>query len=359
MVENLHWMFMHSDYYRMIFEDIATLMFCTELGLDAGLSKRINQRGIESFPVCVGEKCYAYQAKYYDASTKLYEHKQNLIACIETAASWNVTDLFMYINRNLPGKNPITGKEARYIQEIENAASQHSLILHWRTKSWIEASLDMPKFADIRTQYFGSGKEIKDYYDYDTFYRFVGDKNKLRNTLENTVQVYDESGQILLYNPSVKIPKKEIVLPSKEIITGVNVLQASLVKEVQNNPELLYSMSPSQFEEFVAEMYERQGYKVELTKMTRDGGKDLILYTDGPIGHNMFYVECKKYQKNHLVGVGIVRNFYGVVEADKATAGILITSSSFTPDAKSFQNQIQYRMHLVDYMDLLNQVAGI
>lgn len=344
----------YSGYYRMIFEDIATSMFCTELGLDTDLYRTINSTGIGLNSVCIGEKCYACQAKYYDVSTKLYEHKQNLIACIKYAASRNVTDLYLYINKDLIDK-----EEVRHIYEIENVASHHSLMLHWRTLSRIENSLDKPIFAHIRKQYFDSEKNIKDYFDYANFYRFAGDKNKLRNTLENSVQVYDESGQIFLYNPSVEIPKKEIALPSKEIITGVTVLQASLVKVVQNNPEFIYSMSSRQFEKFVAEMYESQGYRVELTKMTRDGGKDLILYTDGPIGHNMFYVECKKHKKDHLVGVGIVRNFYGVVEADKATAGILITSSSFTPDARSFQNQVQYRMHLVDYMDLLNHVAGI
>ncbi len=203
------------------------------------------------------------------------------------------------------------------------------------------------------------GSSLSSGTDLSSYFRKAGDDKELRSTLENTVQVYDESGQILLYNSSDEIPKKEIVLPSKEIITGVNILQSSLVKEVKHNPELIFSMSPRQFEEFVAEMYERLGYRVELTQITRDGGKDIILYTDGPIGHNMFYVECKRYQKDYLVGVGVVRTFYGAIEADKATAGILITSSSFTSDARSFQKQVQYRMHLFDYMDLIKLVAGI
>lgn len=199
---------------------------------------------------------------------------------------------------------------------------------------------------------------------YQALYKNLDIKEKefekiLAKALEETVQVYDESGQILLYNPAVEIPQKEIILPSREIITGINVLQASLVEAVQHNPEFIYEMSSRQFEELVAEMYEKQGYSVELTKMTRDGGKDLILYTDGPTGHNMFYVECKKHRKSHLVDVGIVRNFYGVVEADKATAGILVTSSSFTPDARSFEKQVFHRMTLVDYIDLLNQVTSI
>ena len=147
---------------REVFEDIATLMFCTELGLDTGLNRRINQRAIESDPVCIGEKRYAYQAKYYDASTKLSAHKQDLITCVKGAASRHVTDLFLYINKKLPDTNPDTSDEAEYIREIEDVASRHSVILHWYTLSMIEVSLDMPKYAHIKKLYFGFGKDIGD-----------------------------------------------------------------------------------------------------------------------------------------------------------------------------------------------------
>ena len=93
---------MYSKDYRNVFEDIANLMFCTELGLEKGVNRRINQRAIESDPVLIDGKLYAYQAKYYDASTKLSDHKRDLIQCIEGAANRNVTDLFLYINKNQP-----------------------------------------------------------------------------------------------------------------------------------------------------------------------------------------------------------------------------------------------------------------
>lgn len=60
-----------SKKYQDVFEDIATLIFCTEIGLSKGVNKRVNQKAIESDPVSINEKIYAYQAKYYEASTKL------------------------------------------------------------------------------------------------------------------------------------------------------------------------------------------------------------------------------------------------------------------------------------------------
>ena len=102
--------FLYPKDSREVFEDIATLMFCTELGLNKGVNRRIKQRAIESDPVLIDGKWYAYQAKYYDASTRLSEHKRDLIKCIEGAANRNVTDLFLYINKNLPDTNPNTGE---------------------------------------------------------------------------------------------------------------------------------------------------------------------------------------------------------------------------------------------------------
>jgi restriction system protein len=49
------------------------------------------------------------------------------------------------------------------------------------------------------------------------------------------------------------------------------------------------------------------------------------------------------------VGVEIVRQLYGVVEAEKATAGVIVTTSSFTRGAKSFALQHSHRMTLHDY----------
>lgn len=130
MAELKHLEYRYSKDYREVFEDIANLMFCTELGLGKGVNRRINQRSIESDPVCIDGKFYAYQAKYYDESTKLPVHKKDLVECVKGAGSRNVTDLFLYINKNLPDTDPDTGEEAGYVREIEDVASQHSVILY-------------------------------------------------------------------------------------------------------------------------------------------------------------------------------------------------------------------------------------
>ena len=192
---------------------------------------------------------------------------------------------------------------------------------------------------------------------YRYYSKYIEELDKdISQVLENTIQRYTQDGGIHIMQPNIEIPKKEIIVPSNEIITGLHIINESIIERVYKEPDLVYGMKPREFEEFVAEIYEKLGYRVELTKATRDGGKDIILYADGPTGHNMFYVECKKYDKENPVGVRLVRNLYGVVEADKATAGILVTSSSFTKDAREFAKDVYRRLTLYDYMELLSMV---
>ena len=70
----------------------------------------------------------------------------------------------------------------------------------------------------------------------------------------------------------------------------------------------------------------------------------------------MIYAECKRYSQKHPVNVGLVRELYGTIEADKATAGIMVTTSYFSKDARKFQEKISGRMNFIDYSELIRQI---
>jgi restriction system protein len=87
-----------------------------------------------------------------------------------------------------------------------------------------------------------------------------------------------------------------------------------------------------EFEEFIGEAYRRQGYQVEERGGNEpDGGIDLILRKKGEI----VLVQCKHWEAEQ-VGVNIVRELYGVVAAEGATKGIIVTTGYFTRDAEIF-----------------------
>lgn len=151
-----------------------------------------------------------------------------------------------------------------------------------------------------------------------------------------------------------------LILPSKEIISSVTAVDNLLLNKAKQNPNIIFELSPREFEIMVCELLTKKGYNVKLTKQTRDGGKDLIIAQTSFIGDFCIYVECKKYDATKPIGVSLVRELYGTVMADNATAGMLITTSHFTKDAREFTEKIRYRMTLKDYNDLvqtLNQIS--
>ena len=145
----------------------------------------------------------------------------------------------------------------------------------------------------------------------------------------------------------------QIILPNTpKIITDVSLINQSLIDKVNRNPRMIYEMSSRQFEELVAELFDKEGYSVKITPSTRDGGKDLLIIEQKRIGNFIIYVECKKYSIDNPVGVRLVRELYGTVIAERATAGVLVTSSYFTNPAVKFTEQIKSQLSLIDYSDL-------
>jgi restriction system protein len=94
------------------------------------------------------------------------------------------------------------------------------------------------------------------------------------------------------------------------------------------------------------------GYDVELTPFSGDGGFDMYAAQNSALGRFLYLVECKRYLPPEKVGVQIVRQLYGVVELKQANAGIVATTSFFTRGAKELQQELGYRVHLADYLQL-------
>lgn len=129
-------------------------------------------------------------------------------------------------------------------------------------------------------------------------------------------------------------------------------INETLLRKIAASPSLMYDLSPRKFEELVAELLTRQGYTVDLTPPSKDGGKDIYVARRNDLGTFLYLVECKKYSLDNPVGVDIVRALYGTVQAEHATAGILVTTSRFTKGATDFQKQVEYQLSLRDYAQL-------
>lgn len=102
--------------------------------------------------------------------------------------------------------------------------------------------------------------------------------------------------------------------------------------QVSSSTSALNDMSWQEFEMLVGEAYRRKGYTVvETGSGGADGGVDLVLRKNG----EKYLVQCKQW-KAYKVGVSTVRELYGVMAAEGAVGGFVVTSGVFTADAKNF-----------------------
>ena len=129
-----------------------------------------------------------------------------------------------------------------------------------------------------------------------------------------------------------------------------------ILEYLRERPDEFYSLPPRRFEEVIAAVFKNQGFDVELTPESNDGGYDVLavrndLYT----GPSTYLIECKRYAADNRVGVGVVRSLLGVVKGNpESTKGILATTSYFTRGAKRFEEENLNRLSLSDY-DVLRQ----
>lgn len=118
-------------------------------------------------------------------------------------------------------------------------------------------------------------------------------------------------------------------------------------------------LSWQQFESLVADLFRREGYRVEErgraaeSSGTGDGGVDLVL-TDPRASGAHFLVQCKQYRAWD-VGEPKVREFYGAMAAFRTRCeGIMVTCGRYTQPAKDFAADKPIR--LVDRDGLLKML---
>jgi restriction system protein len=116
------------------------------------------------------------------------------------------------------------------------------------------------------------------------------------------------------------------------VFSTIESLRKRRLLDRQSGIESVRSLSWKEFEELLAEAYRRQGYVVIENAYTGpDGGIDLTIMRDG----NVYLVQCKQWRA-YKVGVNIVREMLGLITANRATGGIIVTSGMFTQEAMNF-----------------------
>jgi restriction system protein len=92
------------------------------------------------------------------------------------------------------------------------------------------------------------------------------------------------------------------------------------------------------FERLVRELFEKEfangGAEVKVTRASRDGGVDAVIFDPDPLRGGKIVVQAKRY--TNTVGVSAVRDLYGTLMNEGAMKGILVCTSDYGPDAYAF-----------------------
>jgi len=156
--------------------------------------------------------------------------------------------------------------------------------------------------------------------------------------------------------------ERRIILPSRQLVQQIKpaiiVANESLVERLRKQPESIFDLPSRRFEELVAELLDGMGFEVELTKETRDGGKDILAYMNTGIGKFLCLVEAKRYRRDRTIGVELVRTLYGTLCDYQANSAMLVTTSSFSTDAHAFQRKHEYQLALRDYGNVVDWIQG-
>ena len=135
--------------------------------------------------------------------------------------------------------------------------------------------------------------------------------------------------------------KDETKKSDEKDLTAEEKIQSSVdeINEVVKSDilERILKQNAYFFESLVVDLLKAMGYAgannfAKVTKKTRDGGIDGILYQDA-LGLDKVFVQAKRYKEDNLVQGKEMTNFIGSLEVKGTNKGVFITTSEFSKDA--------------------------
>lgn len=284
---------------------------------------------------------------------------QDIFTTLLTSKIKSVPSLASYLYKSIRNNiidlirhNKVKDKHRIYLTNMleENHKAPDDIIIEQELKMIIAQEIKNlpPKERTAIETYFKEGFTHKhtDLYGPDIQNSVKRALMRLRHKLNDRLNTDNNSIPIAVH------PKQLILPEAPRIITDIRLVNQKILERINRDPYEMYNLSPRQFEIMCAELYEERGYKVILTQETRDGGKDLIILDDRDLGKFKVYGECKRYAPDNPVSVNVVKQLAGNIWADNVTAGVVMTSSYFSPDAKDFANKFKHQISLMDFSRL-------
>lgn len=187
--------------------------------------------------------------------------------------------------------------------------------------------------------------------DEDGKYRAIEVEVSIEEVNDAIKNLYSKMNEISIAGKMEKqIYESTLFKPESSVI--ITDMDDAIKKYFKKYPEKLYEINPRKFEELIASIFKDLGFDVELTKATKDGGRDIIASIKNSVTNFLAYIECKRYAPDNKVDVGIIRNVAGVHYLRKPSKSIIVTTSFFTKDAQEEAKLIENQLDLKDFNDI-------
>ncbi|MDB2123707.1 restriction endonuclease [Clostridium paraputrificum] len=136
----------------------------------------------------------------------------------------------------------------------------------------------------------------------------------------------------------------------------ISIIEAKFIYTNVGLEKHILNLSPREFELLIGSLYRHLGYEVEVTKATRDGGKDIIARIKREDGNEIVYAECKLYKTSELTPEK-VNALFGVICIDNINRGVIFCTGYVSNKLKKANPRIQI-WTLENIITLLNAHLG-
>jgi hypothetical protein len=159
--------------------------------------------------------------------------------------------------------------------------------------------------------------------------------------------------RVLGMSPNLQRPEPTLLEPLRIEVVGLGSL---LSRQLADDPLLVHSLSAGEFEEFVCDRLYAMGLEPKRVGSTqrKDGGIDVVFWPRAAGAFPFLGAAQIKHHRDpqRKEGPGSVRDFAGAIAGHGFNAGMLVSNTSFTPDAQWFARERAKLLRLRDFSDV-------
>jgi restriction system protein len=176
--------------------------------------------------------------------------------------------------------------------------------------------------------------------------------NAFLNQFDEFRQFRAKSANRMAHDTDVTEPllSNQIETPDESMRAAHKQIEASLAQELLDR---IGAAPPDFFERLIVNLLLIMGYGGSSIDAGRaigrsgDDGVDGVIDQDA-LGLDRVYVQAKRYKQGNNIGPSAIRDFFGSLDRHKATKGLFVTTSTFSPSAKETAQGLSKRIVLVD-----------